>query len=196
MAQKKKQTKPKRPAPKAEEAIPGDVAHGRARDAAETQAVGMDNLALALDVLGCGVSRLAAALVEEPMGESSKLERLVLAAEKQADARLRIAATLEASNLRQQAIHEVELAERKAKADLVTALAASEKARALGLREAAPITPAPVVVGDAPPSMVVTCSAPEVPLAAAPYPSQTYEGGTATPIVAVSTPAEPASPQA
>ena len=161
MAQKKKQTKTKKPAaPKAEEAIPGDVRHGRARDAAETQAAGVENLALAFELFSGAVSRLAAELVEPSKGESSKLERLVVAAEKQADARQRIAATLEASNLRQQAIHEVELAERKAKADLVTALAASEKARALGLREAAPVTPAPVVVGDAPPSVVVTCSGP------------------------------------
>lgn len=148
-----------KPTTKAEEAISGDVRHGRPRDAAETQAESVQAVAIAIDVLGCGVSRLAAALVEVPMDGASKLERLVCAAERQADARLRIAATLEASNVRQQAIHEVELAERKAKADLVVALAWSEKARALGLREAAPVTPAPVVVGDGPPSMVVTCAA-------------------------------------
>lgn len=148
MEAKKKPTAKK---PTAKKPNPADVHHGRIAEAeareAETQAVGVENLALAVDNLAAVAAGLVRAFAENPKsGEPSRLERLVVAAEKQADARLRIAAAFEASNLRQQAIHEVELAERKAKSDLVVALLAREKACALELDKPTPVAP----VGDAP----------------------------------------------
>lgn len=122
----------KKPAAKAEKPIPAGAARGRALDVAR---------------FGLAVEWLVEELIEAPAnGAPSRLDRLVVAAEKQADARLRIAAAFEASNLRQQAIHKVELAERKAKADLVVALLAREKACALELDKPTPVAP----VGDAP----------------------------------------------
>lgn len=108
----------------AEKPIPADVHHGRiaeaeareaktvdgstfekAAQAAEAQAVAVENLALAVNRAADGfqaIGDLVTTLLARPTtgDRASLLDRLVLAAEKQADARLRIASTFEATEAR------------------------------------------------------------------------------------------------
>lgn len=76
----------KKPAAKAEKPIPAGAARGRALDVAR---------------FGLAVEWLVEELIEAPAnGAPSRLDRLVVAAERQADARQRIAATFEAAEAR------------------------------------------------------------------------------------------------
>lgn len=164
------------------------------------------DMALAVSLLAAAMARLADSasalvnpLVRRPDAVTpSPMERFVVAAEKQADARLRIAATLEAEeqrHAREAEADEKRAAERhaadlKAAADHVATVRgffARVEAGEVRVTSTGPSGGPEVAFGRTP-----AAAAPE----AAPFPSQAYEGGTATPIVAVSTPAEPASTQA